>query len=608
MAFCDLCGTNNCGNVIVTSVTPQIEIYIPYIITKQGDREFGSGSISTEDLLLIADIPALDFSMSNDQFCKKTIDSVNQMMTIGLKPPLWQRPADMGRINNAVRWLSEPGNNSMPDGILIGQRYAKAVGFQANPHSIIGDYEIYQLRIVNNLENGCPSCGPYIDQERNQIYRNRCPNHQCTHHYDTTSPFAIIDGQHRTLSLFKSTLSNKQVNVSILLQNPIKTNFLGYNKDEQAKIFTQVNTKNEELTKLHKTWLRRFFGDWSNTSSDSVSAFDLLGQLGQTLNPGTQNRWSPFVKFHPKGGRARIDSERATDAGTGMIGGVSSMESIMPALRAAAQISSRTQYHIMTDFLHSAADNFPDQISLPVRLGFLDNVRPFEAFLRNFPRIVNCVQIMPGFSGQFTANDFTLVFSQYSTILNSVEWELFSKSGELPWMEFYNVLKLMWNPDVNGQLPQGPIWQTNSLNQNPTWVNYILQTPDPLEEYSDISKCDQSSVVITNGPLNPVFARQLKLPTDQITWLRPRNVASVPKLYYRIYNAIGTPGPWLNNDSSVQAEPVTSDNRQTLLTLDKLRALENALANSASVLWDLRIVYYNLIGESTTIINYTTQQ
>jgi hypothetical protein len=606
MANCNLCFTNNCGNVIITSQTPQIEITIPYIITKQGNREFGSGSISTDDLLLVADIPALNFSKSNDQFCKTTIDYVNQMQ-IGIKPSLWQRPADMGRINSAVRWLSEPTNNSMPDGILIGQRFAEAVGFQATPHSIVGNFEIYQLKIVNNLEMDCPSCGPYLDEDGQQIYRNRCPNHQCVHHYETTSPFAIIDGQHRTLSLFNSSLNNKQVNVSILLRNAIKPNLMGYNPDEQAKIFTQVNTKSEELTKLHKTWLRRFFGDWSSTPSDAVFAFDLLGNLGQTVNPGVQNRWSPFVKFHPKGGRARIDSERATEAGTGTIGGLSSMESIIPAVTTAASISNRTPYLIMTDFLESAALNFPDQISLPVGVGFLDNVRPFEAFLRNFPRIVNCVQAMPGFSGQFTVADFTLAFSQYSTILNSVEWELYSKSGELPWMEFYNILKLMWNPNANGQLPQGPNWQTNSGNPNLTWVDYIQQTPDPLEDYSDTSKCDQNSIVISNGPLNPTFDRQLKFPTDQITWLRPRNSASAPKLYYRIYSQNGTPGPWLNNDSGLQADPVTSDNRQTLLNLDKLRALETALINSASVLWDLRVVYYNLIGESTTIINYKTQ-
>jgi hypothetical protein len=596
--------------VIVSSYTQQIEVTIPYIITYQGNREFGSSSISTQDLLFIADIPSLDFSLTFDQFCKKTNDYINDYKTLGVKPSLWQRPADMRRIRNVADWLNSQGDNSMPDGVLIGQRNDNSVIVSA--HSTIGDFEIYSIKIINNLSSSCPSHGDYLDDQGVPIYRNRCDNHNCNYHYVSTSPFSIIDGQHRTLSLFNSNLSQKQVNISVLLKRAIKSNnnnhFIGYDADDQAKIFTQVNTESEELDKIHKTWLKRFFGDWSNNQTNQkVIAYDLLAQLGQTPTVGTQNRWSPYVKFHPKsGGNARIESLRATDAGTGTIDGKSSMESIVADLDIASRQSNRQSFLIMKDFLESACQNFPDQLSLPIYNGFLDKQRPFEAFIRVFPRIKHCVEIMPNFTGNYNVSDFNNVFSQFNLVLNSSEWQLFSASGELPWLEFYNILKLMWEPDVNGILAMGPNWQTVKSPNNVTWIEYIRQTPDPLEDYSDRTKCDPTSIVIQNGPLNTAFTRQVKHPFDQVSWLRPRNVASLPKIFYRVYDVQNLPGPWLNHDSGLNANPTWSDTRDTELHLSNLNALQAKMATSQNIFWDLRIIYSNLIGETQTIINYTT--
>ena len=115
------CGENGCSNVLVESSNPTLKITLPFIKTKQNERVFGSSSITAEQLFQIADIPALDFGLNLQDFSSFTSAEIaNDSM--GIKPTLWQRQTDTGRVNGIANWLVQPGGHSMPDGILIGER------------------------------------------------------------------------------------------------------------------------------------------------------------------------------------------------------------------------------------------------------------------------------------------------------------------------------------------------------------------------------------------------------------------------------------------------------------------------------------------------------
>jgi hypothetical protein len=608
------CGVNNCSHVVITSSTPQLRVSIPYIQIAQGRREFGSGAISAEDLLKIADIPALDFSADFPEFCMKTVDYINNYVNNGTKPNQWQRPTDVERIEGAAQWLDDQGDNSMPDGILIGQRdnninYLKEVDL----HSRIGGFDIYQLVVVNELLDRCPTCGNFIDDEGKPVFRNRCDNHDCDNHQTTTSPFNIIDGQHRSMSIYKSSLEKKQMVVSILLQHSKYQNCIGYSNEDQALIFNQVNTENSELDNLHKTWLKRFFGPWAVTPNLNSNAFDLLAQLGM-ISPGSgTNPWAPYVKLHPKSGKYRIDSNRATDAGTGNIDGMSSMSSIINQIQEASVAATaasgvvRSGYDIMVDWLRAAIDAFPNQFTLPNTAEFLDSQRPFEAFLRVFGRIKEHVQVNPNFSGTYSYEDFLWSFSQHIPTIETSDWKNYKKGGEQPWKEFLNILKLIWPnaPQIN--LPDRPTWFTVYSGGSfdcPSWNSYIGLTPDPIEDYSDITKNSPDSIVVPGGNLSVLNNRFIKSPRQIISWSRPRNVAEVPDIHYRVYDPAGNPGQWLKHGGGLTAEDVTNDTRNTYLILRNARDLIQEINIRAQVLWDLRIRYSNVNGETSVIICY----
>ena len=608
MTNCSQCGKNNCSHVIVKSSSPSITINIPYILTKQGSREFGSGSIASEDLLKIADIPALDFSMDFDVFCEYTDVSVKRLSNTGLKPEQWQRQTNFKRVGETSKWLSESENSSMPDGILIGERIPNNSYVNSKAHTTIGNFEIYDLSITNYLIDKCEFCGPFKDDDDNQIFQNRCDNHSCKNHNYTTSPFTIIDGQHRSMSLFNSALEKKEMCVSILLQKNKAENSIGYSLSDQAKIFTQVNTESEELDKIHKTWLKRFFGDWADVPTNSSVAFDLLALLGTNI-PGVTNNWSSFIKMHPGSGKHRIDSNRATDAPSNALGGFSSMESIVNELKLAASTSGRDPFQIMIDWLHASVMCYPTLFNLPSSEGFLDENRPFEAYLRIFPRVLENVKMNPGFSGTFSYDDFMWSFNQHFDAFSVLDWTKYKSSGETPWMEFFNILKLMWPIPTSVLLPNRPTWftvYTGGSTNCPDWIAYINIHPDPVEDFSLRTFSESDSIVIPGDNLSSTNSRAQFLPYDSVTWLRPRNVASGPRISYRIYDAYGQPSLWLNHPSGIVAEPVTSENRYTMFELSKAKLLENEMASRTGIKWDLRIIYQNQVGETSLVCGFTT--
>ncbi len=607
-AICSQCGINGCSNILVESTTNQINITLPFIRTKQNERVFGSSSISADELFQIADIPALDFGLSIQDFCSFTSAQISND-SMGIKPSLWQRQTDVTRVKGIAEWLIQAGThvNSMPDGILIGESQPGAVTLSARPHSIIGDWEIYSLVIEHNLIDSCPSCGIFHDETGNPIYRNRCKNHECQHHAISTSPFQIIDGQHRSLGIFKSEMENKQMSVSILLQNH-NLNGIGYSYSDQAVVFTQVNTEASDLDKLHKTWLKRFFGNAWSVPSDARDAFDLLVNLGKPYAPAIVNFWSNFVKAHPtSGARFRIDTTRASDAGSGQIGGESSVESIMPTLdRISTNVLSKER--IMMNWLSAAVYTYPNFFGYPAHRYIFDSERAFEALVRSFPAIVAHVELNPMFTGNFTQDDFVWSFEQHSiAFANSNVWERFRASGEDTLKEFYQIIQLMWDSTGGPDLPIAPNWFTNyPAVPCPNWVEYIKLTPDPINNISIPTMLRQGKMDPADGIDFNTPVAELN-PESTISWERPRNTVSKVRASYRYMDILV--GDWTSwySDPSTSNEPAAGSGKRECSKTLKLENLQEYMGSgNQNVQWQLQLVYSNINGESPIILEFIT--
>jgi len=495
----------------------------------------------------------------------------------------------------------------MPDGILIGERLEGTIVVSDRPHSNIGNWEVYSMDVTHTLIGSCPSCGAFQDDNGNQVFRNRCPNHECQHHNDSTSPFQIIDGQHRSLGIFNSEMDNKEMSMSILLQNHHFEGD-GYSYSDQAVVFTQVNTEASDLHKLHKTWLKRFFSTAWSDPSDARNAFDLLANLGKAYPPLFTNYWSNYVKFHPiSGARFRIDSNRGSDAGSGQIGGQSSVQSIMPTLDAISTPTSSKE-RIMTDWLTSAVSTYPNLFGYPANVFLFDSERAFEALVRTFPAIAEHVQLNTGFSGNFNQADFDWSFLQHSTAFNNASiWERFRSSGEDTLKEFYQVLQMMWDSSGGATLPTSPSWFTNfSAAPCPDWEEYVKLTPDPINNLSVQTLLVGGVLDPAEGitPATPVLVID---PGSEIAWDRPRNTVRKVRFSYRYFDAAS--GNWTSwySDSGRSNEPAAASGDRECskqLALENLREFMNL--GKTSVRWQLQLVYSNLNGESPVVLEFVS--
>ena len=608
------CEHDGCSCIIVQSNQNIMQTTIPFIPTKQGGRVFGSGSISIHDLFGIADIPSLDFGMRYEEFCEYTSARINDLNTIGTFPTLWQRNGDKSRIRKGARWIGQGGGNSMPDGILIGESTLNCTRLRR--HSTIGNWDILELEITNTLQSNCPSCGPYQDDNENPIFQNRCANHECQHHNESTSPFQIIDGQHRSLILKESILENKEVSVSILLadiRGTEITDLTGYDVNSQAKIFTQVNTESKDLDQLHKTWLKRFFGKWSTRTgrlSEGAQAFDILAETGKVW-PRTRNDFQPFVKMHPRKSLShRIDSARGADMPS--IGGKASLESIVKALDSAKALSpTQSKSAILVQWLNASCNKFPTMLQYNNNgVGLFDNTRPFESYLRNVDKILeHIINYSPTFANVFDQAQFEWSLDFHNQeFINSTPWNVFLKSGESPWKELYVILRKMWtNPLPNGVLMTAPNWTTQQMpNGNPctSWNEYITLHPDPIDTFSVVTYCDQNSSVTPNGNLSVNNQRASVDPGDDLEWERPVNCVSIPNIDYQYRDTNNQWTQWYNDSGKMKNHDLTSENRgvKLVLTLGQLR--NHISHGNNNVQWNLRITYTNVIGNSTATLGF----
>jgi len=599
------CSEDGCSHINFVSDTRIHSITIPVIVSKQNTKYFYSTSLSIEQIMKFSDIPALDSSLNAQREAEYTTDSMARIAGGGV-PARWQRASKRSRIvggSGIGSWLSLNGNNTMPDGILLGinQEHNDNVVVGEN-QTIIGGREIREITITQTLDGACVVCGPYINPHTASTqYQNRCCNHLCAHHSSTTAPLVLIDGQHRTLGLNEAGIENKDVTVSLL---PISNlgGHPGYSIRDQAVIFEQVNSKGEDLNKEHQLWLKRMFGSWSTAPAiDGRKAYDLLAQLGhQTMTLPTTSIWRGKIRMIGADASAcHIDSPKfATGEGTGKILQTGPMESVIASLEGASTISGQTKADIASNWLEAWTTIAPARFA--GGLFDTDETRPFAALVRTMH--VTLERMITAGVVVFDAAAFNAELVVYTPNLLSINWDRFVEGsvGEPSQKNLYNCLRMM----VSSGITTGPTWQTMAGPAGTTsWEDWIMLAPDPLVGFShatELLPCSQSNGITID--LDSGNARAIVGQLDTLSWVAPINVGKHPTGSWR-HGA----GNWATLKSFgtkvSNGNDICSDVRTCEFDLSDAGNLTRWLtAATPGDPWDLRIEYSSSTGSKTEII------
>ena len=602
------CASPGCSHILYSSSVQQHDICIPAIVNSQNSKQFFSSAMKNFDVMRFSDIPALDGSLSLIEEAEYTEDSMINVAG-GLVPPRWQRPSDRRRIDGMhgiAAWLNGNGQNSMPDGILIGlnQNNHENMVITDDVNLNIGGKRIKQINISQTLQQGCPNCGPYQDGNGNQVYQNRCFNHACNHHASTTAPLVLIDGQHRSLGLWRSAIENKDVTVSLLPIFALDGNMAGYTQSDQAVVFEQVNSEGKKLSANHLLWLKRMFGDWAPApggANFSGQAYDLIAKLGHTtLMLPIPSPWLGRIKLlhAPETGCLIKNPVFIVGEATGKINGTGAFEAVIDALSIASGLSGQTMDSIASYWL----DCWENRVA-PARFAagglFEASARSFAALLRTMDLTLR--KMIAGGVAAFTNVEFNAELLPYGPFFASANWDDFAEQGdESVQKNVYNLLvKVLESPHGT----PGPTWSTMPPAA-PGWADWVRYAPDPLTSFNP-----PTLLVGGNQPagltpdLDPANPRAAVDDTDTIEWESPWNIGDLVSARWK--KGLSNWKIIRNFGTKVTVGHVCSANRLCQMRLNNMGNLTNMLTNAVDppgTQWDLRLVYSTSGGSTTEII------
>lgn len=228
----------------------------------QKGRTVYQGSAPARILDSITEVPEIPEAMAYDAMAKWLLGA----------PEAWQRPLDKDRIEEIGSfWAAE--ENFVVNPAILGLRPDIDVQVEESQHTPL---QVFRIKMSNWFVSECP-LGHADDEAR---WFDKCPEHDCKYHSDKTispRPLQIIDGQHRIRGT-QSGPSPLEKNPSTgLLYADEALAFVLLRSDEmdsfdlqaQAKIFTEITTKGEELYPNHKAYLMYRFAQ-----RGEVKAFD----------------------------------------------------------------------------------------------------------------------------------------------------------------------------------------------------------------------------------------------------------------------------------------------------------------------------------------------
>ena len=525
------CEKKGCSHILFSSQKEYHEVTIPIIETNQNRRHFYTTSMEIDDIMMFSDIPALDGSWSAKDEAKYTYNSIDKVNK-GVVPTKWQRPTKKKRIqgkdgSGISSWLSKNSKNSIPDGILIGfsDKYPKSLKINTKSfQKIDGSRVVRIVTISQTLKSSCELHKKDLDTDAYK-YQNRCFDHGCEKHDDTTSPLVIIDGQHRVLGLYKAEIDHKQVSVSLLppisqvkktksskkeltgpgnvenqQQNSTnKKELTGYSPRDLAVVFEQVNSKGERLHESHLLWLRRMFGDWSDPpptrspQNDRRQAYDLLAELGSFPRQApVPDPWISRVKMLKGHKDDEITGSYYVDnppfivgkgskgkRPSGMINQTAAFESIITELNKICKNTGKDHGEVLGYWLDCWKSIAEDRFKVGGL--FAESTRAFAALIRTIP--ITLEKMAAEGYVDLDHEDFFKVLDTFSSHFDSQNWDEFVRSTGEPVQRFlYNCLSQMLKKGGTG-----PKWKTQSPNDNVRWEDWILLAPDPLISFSPVT-------------------------------------------------------------------------------------------------------------------------
>jgi len=580
------CGTNaqvaanqkrKCSQYIL--VSNELQNNIDTIVTKfeQNNKDLFVGSMSVKDILSIAMIPDLDFSLGLKEFAQYTHDQIALPV-----PERWQRPLDLKREKD-IRgyYYNQQANNPsaiIPGAIIIGERDDDDDFPRSTNLELAGGIGVRPiLRISTNFTLRQNCCANWNPPDLASPFFDRCGHHNipqqgqpqiCDNHKKSVLPFQIIDGQHRVLGIYRHD-PEAQVPVVFMLQQKGANDEHGYlavrgvDSSIQAEVFEKVNNAAKGLEQEHQLWVTRFLTD--DLTDEEKSAFDQLANLGKTTgNQG--NPWKDRVAMGPTSRQPNIKATRG--AWTKKSGGSGALARIWKTLKGysgqpvdvnrqgennplgqltiwpiAAQINSPPERSQLINFLKGAMSEWQANAGDPTVNGYFGvggGARPFrsgrifEKLLWKYDLIARwAIQCQNDLSHRAFYEAWELHATSFAAQYAN-NWKIFSSdTGEPPWQRFVNIWELMW-PDPatipapqQGQKepPQGPDWETlggAALAIN--WGEYCNLGPDPIT-LNQPGTPRIAGVTSLNWADNGGVRNNIALANNNldIEWIGPRN-------------------------------------------------------------------------------------
>jgi hypothetical protein len=586
-----------CAHYILTSAVPNLDKVIRVQKVTQNDIDLFVGSMSVEDIVSIAMVPALKWTNGNNHtFCTFTRNAVNALMA---PPRLWQRPLDLSRQLKIRNYFLSPGgrvtDSVIPGAIVLGE-LEQNVQFQHNTRVIevanVGGSPVLEIQTEYTLRDNCPSC-PWPGPANGDLYYDRCGNHtaapfRCTDHDSSTLPFQIIDGQHRVLGLMKLEpdeqvpvvfmLRNKQVDPAVAGSQQVS----GSNTTTQGKVFEKVNNSAEPLDKAHSLWIQRLLNPAAGLNAPERAAFDVLAELGRSPPWLAGNPWEDMIVMSPSSemvGQAHMTSIDGVRIGSRP----AAVTSIMPTLLAFGAAGYGDPKEQLTFFLAGARNTSPGGIVANTATMFggagrrpFRTKRRFETIVKAYHIIApwavyigggaaECLGVNAATGDSDGHENFVQAWNLHSaswTGATLANWAAFEAGEERSANELSMILHLMWDgapaagaaPGVTP--PTGPSWSTRTPVAN--WGEYCNMAPDPIELLSPgtprVGGVWNPASNDNGGTMNTVSGSV----RFSIEWNGPRNTLRVADVQLRTraaggawsnFQPLGDSGIWYNHIS-----------------------------------------------------------
>jgi len=243
------CLSDGCDAVWWTA-SDETDLSFDAVLNRQKSRDFFETNLPPDVLDSMCDVPSIPEDDTYESLADKCLRGMGE----------WQRQLDPDRVRDIGLFWSSPGSNIVNPAIIAFTEgwEVKLQELDLAQHTSLS---IWRITVKSWFRKRCPKGHSVLGNKA----ADRCPEHSCHHHRKPyEKPAVIIDGQHR----IRGTASDMPVAHRIKTNGdtyasriPFPVNILAargpnaFDTNAQARIFTEITTKAEDLYYLHKLWL-----------------------------------------------------------------------------------------------------------------------------------------------------------------------------------------------------------------------------------------------------------------------------------------------------------------------------------------------------------------